>query len=79
MEQHTTWNIATEMNLVALEHYLKVCREHRTYVEIRTLAYAIRQILKDDTELLAKHLYAYAKDKQAKQHASEVGRAKNND
>ena len=50
---------AIDMNLAALEHHLKLCREHRTYVDIETLAFAIHRILRDDTEVLVKHLSDY--------------------
>ncbi|MCI0563658.1 MAG: hypothetical protein MN733_34730 [Nitrososphaera sp.] len=52
---------AIDRNLAALEHHLKLCREHGTYVDIDTLAFAIHHILGDDTEVLARHLSAYAK------------------
>jgi hypothetical protein len=49
------------MNLAALRYDLKLCREHGTYVDLETLAFAIHHILQDDTEALVKHLSAYVK------------------
>jgi hypothetical protein len=46
------------MNLAALDYDLKLCREHGTYVPTETLAFAIHHVLKDDTEVLIKHLSA---------------------
>ena len=50
--------IETGMNLAALRYDLKLCREHGTYVDTETLAFAIHHVLKDDTEFLIKHLSA---------------------
>ena len=47
------------MNLEALRYDLKLCREHGTYVDIKTLAFAIHHVLQDDTEELIKHLSAH--------------------
>jgi hypothetical protein len=51
------------MNLEALRYDLKLCREHGTYVDIKTLASAIHHVLQDDTEELIKHLSAHMKKK----------------
>jgi hypothetical protein len=47
------------MNLEALRYDLKLCREHGTYVQIKTLASIIHRVFQDDTEVLIKHLSAY--------------------
>jgi hypothetical protein len=49
------------MNLEALRYDLKLCREHGTYVDLETLAFAIHHVLEDDTEELIKHLSAHMK------------------
>lgn len=46
------------MNLAALEYDLKLCREHGTYVDTKTLAFAIHHVLQDDTKALIKELSA---------------------
>ena len=56
-------DIETGMNLAALEYDLKLCREHGTYVDIETLAFAIHHVLQDDTDVLVKHFSAYATGK----------------
>jgi hypothetical protein len=48
--------IETGMNLAALEYDLKLCREHGTYVDTETLAFAIHHVLKGDTEALIREL-----------------------
>jgi hypothetical protein len=55
--------IETGMNLAALQYDLKLCREHGTYVDLETLAFAIHHVLGDDTDVLVKHLSAYATGK----------------
>jgi hypothetical protein len=47
------------MNLEALRYDLKLCREHGTYVDLKTLASAIHHVLEDDTEALVAELSAY--------------------
>jgi hypothetical protein len=47
------------MNLEALRYDLKLCREHGTYVDIKTLASAIHLVLEDDTEELIKHISTF--------------------
>jgi hypothetical protein len=37
------------MNLEALRYDLKLCREHGTYVDLETLAFAIHHVLQGDT------------------------------
>jgi hypothetical protein len=64
--------ILTGMNLAALEYDLKLCREHGTYVPIETLAFAIHHSLKDDTEMLIKHLCLH--ERQARARVKEGGR-----
>jgi hypothetical protein len=49
------------MNLEALRYDLKLCREHGTYVDTKTLAFAIHHVLQGDTEELIKHLSAHMK------------------
>jgi hypothetical protein len=39
------------MNLVALRYDLQLCREHGTYVDLETLAFAIHHVLQGDTEM----------------------------
>jgi hypothetical protein len=51
--------IETGMNLEALRYDLKLCREHGTYVDTETLAFAIHHVLQGDTEELIKHLSAH--------------------
>ena len=51
--------IETGMNLAALRYDLKLCREHGTYVDTETLAFAIHHVLQDDTEELIRHLSAH--------------------
>jgi hypothetical protein len=51
------------MNLEALRYDLKLCREHGTYVDLETLAFAIHHVLQGDTEELIKHLSAHMKKK----------------
>jgi hypothetical protein len=51
------------MNLAALRYDLKLCREHGTYIDLKTLAFAIHHVLQDDTEVLVEHLSAYATGK----------------
>jgi hypothetical protein len=51
--------IETGMNLAALRYDLQLCREHGTYVDIKTLAFAIHHVLQDDTAELIKHLSAH--------------------
>jgi hypothetical protein len=53
--------ILTGMNLAALEYDFKLCREHGTYVDTETLAFAIHHVLQGDTEVLIKHLSAHMK------------------
>jgi hypothetical protein len=55
--------IEAGMNLEALRYDLKLCREHGTYVDMKTLASAIHHVLQDDTDVLVKHLSAYATGK----------------
>jgi hypothetical protein len=55
--------IETGMNLAALRYDLKLCREHGTYVDMKTLASAIHHVLEDDTEELVHELSAYATGK----------------
>ena len=45
------------MDLEALR-YEKLCREHGTYVDMKTLAFAIHHVLQDDTEVLVAELSA---------------------
>jgi hypothetical protein len=47
------------MNLTALQYDLRLCREHGTYVDIETPAFAIHHVLQGDTEELIKHLSAH--------------------
>jgi hypothetical protein len=42
-------DIETGMNLAALQYDLKLCREHGTYIDLKTLAFAIHHVLQDDT------------------------------
>jgi predicted nucleic acid-binding protein len=49
----------TGMNLAALRYDLQLCREHGTYVDTETLAFAIHHVLQGDTEELIKHLSAH--------------------
>lgn len=56
-------DIETGMNLAALRYDLKLCREHGTYVDLETLAFAIHHVLQDDTDALVEHLSAYATGK----------------
>jgi hypothetical protein len=56
-------DIETCMNLAALQYDLKLCREHGTYIDLKTLAFAIHHVLQDDTEVLVQHLSAYATGK----------------
>jgi hypothetical protein len=56
-------DIETGMNLAALQYDLKLCREHGTYIDLKTLAFAIHHVLQDDTDVLVKHLFAYATGK----------------
>ena len=56
-------DIETAMNLAALQYDLKLCREHGTYIDLKTLAFAIHHVLQDDTDVLARHLSAYATGK----------------
>jgi hypothetical protein len=51
------------MNLAALEYDLKLCREHGTYVDTKTLAFAIHHVLQGDTEALIAELSAYVTGK----------------
>ena len=51
------------MNLEALRYDLKLCREHGTYVDTKTLAFAIHHVLQDDTEALVREFSAYATGK----------------
>ena len=53
-------DIEIGINLAALDYDLKLCREHGTYVPCETLAFAIHHVLQDETEVLIKHLSAYA-------------------
>ena len=55
--------IETGMNLAALQYDLKLCREHGTYIDLKTLAFAIHHVLQDDTDVLVQHLSAYATGK----------------
>jgi hypothetical protein len=50
--------IETGMSLAALQYDLKLCREHRTYVDTETLAFAIHHVLQGDAAELIKHLSA---------------------
>jgi hypothetical protein len=59
--------ILTGMNLAALEYDLKLCREHGTYVDTKTLAFAIHHVLQDDTEVLIKELSAYMRGKRERE------------
>jgi hypothetical protein len=52
-----------DTNLASLEYSLKLCRDHRTYVSLETLASAIHRVLQDETEALVKHLSTYATGK----------------
>jgi hypothetical protein len=45
----------------ALRRDLQLCREHGTYVDTETLAFAIHHVLQGDTEELIKHLSAHMK------------------
>ena len=56
-------DIETGMNLAALQYDLKLCREHGTYIDLKTLAFAIHHVLQDDTDVLVKHLSAHARGK----------------
>jgi hypothetical protein len=56
-------DIETGMNLAALQYDLKLCREHETYVDLETLAFAIHHVLQGDTEGLIKHLSAHTRGK----------------
>jgi hypothetical protein len=56
-------DIETGMNLAALQYDLKLCREHGTYIDLKTLAFAIHHVLQDDTEVLVQHLSVYATGK----------------
>jgi hypothetical protein len=56
-------DIEIDMNLAALEYDLKLCREHGTYVDTKTLAFAIHHVLQDDTEALIAGLSAYVTGK----------------
>jgi hypothetical protein len=56
-------DIETGMNLAALRCDLKLCREHGTYVDLETLAFAIHHVLQGDTEELIKHLSAHTTGK----------------
>jgi hypothetical protein len=47
-------DIETGMNLAALQYDPQLCREHGTYVDLETLAFAIHHVLQDDTEVLVK-------------------------
>jgi hypothetical protein len=47
------------MNLAALRYDLDLCRQHGTYVDTETLAFAIHHVLQDDTEELIRHLSAH--------------------
>ena len=49
-------DVEIDTNLTSLEYSLKLCRYHRTYVSLATLAFAIHRALQDDTEALVKHL-----------------------
>jgi hypothetical protein len=51
------------MNLAALQYDLKLCREHGTYVDLETLAFAIHYVLQGDTEVLIQHLSAHTRGK----------------
>ena len=51
--------IETGMNLAALRYDLELCREHGTYVDLKTLASAIHHVIEDDTEALVRELSAY--------------------
>jgi hypothetical protein len=55
--------IETGMNFAALQYDLKLCREHGTYIDLKTLAFAIHDVLQDDTDVLVKHLSAYGTGK----------------
>jgi hypothetical protein len=46
---------------ILLDYDLKLCREHGTYVDTETLAFAIHHVLQGDTEELIKHLSAHMK------------------
>jgi hypothetical protein len=56
-------DIETGMNLAVLQYDLKLCREHGTYIDLKTLAFAIHHVLQDDTDVLVQHLSAYATGK----------------
>ena len=56
-------DIETGMNLAALQYDLKLCREHGTYIDLETLAFAIHHVLQDDTDMLVEHLSAYTAGK----------------
>jgi hypothetical protein len=45
-------DIETGMNLAALQYHLKLSREHGTYIDLKTLAFAIHHVLQDDTGVL---------------------------
>ena len=51
--------IEAGMNLAALRYDLQLCREHGTYVDTETLAFAIHHVLQGDTDELIKHLSAH--------------------
>jgi hypothetical protein len=56
-------DIEIGMNLAALRYDLDLCRQHGTYVDTETLAFAIHHVLQGDTEELIKHLSAHMKKK----------------
>ena len=56
-------DVEIDTNVASLEYSLKLCRDHRTYVSLQTLAFAIHRALQDDTEVLAKYLSALAAGK----------------
>jgi hypothetical protein len=51
-------DIEIGMNLAALRWSLKLCREERLYVDIKTLASVIHHVLQDDTDMLIRDLSA---------------------
>jgi len=56
-------DVEIDTNLAALQYDLKLCREHGTYIDLKTLAFVIHHVLQDDTDVLVKHLSAYATGK----------------
>jgi hypothetical protein len=59
-------DIEIGMNLEALRYDLKLSREHGTYIDLETLAFAIHHVLQDDTEMLVKELSVLTKGKRGR-------------